>query len=404
MDSTELCRLISSGENSTIEFKRDSEKPPALAKEIVAFLNSHGGRLLIGVEDNGDIAGLRQTQQKAEERIMNICRNNIEPAFVPLWRTVLLDNKPIGIVEVPGDSANKPYCVKQGNKYYMRVGSTSQECSREELGRLFGTSPIGKSFESKPIAGATIDDVDFRRIYQYMHGMRAINTPTVTAPKEWIPLLVNNAIMDSQSPHYLTVAGTVLFAAHPNRFLKQAGITAIAYAGQERSSAVRGRKRLNIPLTRLDTAANELLEPGLVEETLAFLRQHIGIHDTYTEGRRVAHWDYPETVLREVIVNALIHRDYSLPSDVMLEIYPARIEIGVPGGLLNSTTIEGIKSGQRAVRNQTIVDIMADYGYSEGGGRGISNIVIPQMQKYNNHEPTFIADKTHFQCILYRKS
>jgi len=179
-----------------------------------------------------------------------------------------------------------------------------------------------------------------------------------------------------------TVAGMLLFGKNVKRFLPQAGIRAVAYPGKEKDYAVIDDEILKGPmLPLLEKNREGLVERGLVEQAEDFTRRNIGVKAYLDLGCRVEKRDYPLDVVREIIVNALVHRDYTIAgTDIMLAIYSDRLEITSPGRLPNTVTIEGIKRGQRYARNQILVYIMRDYGYVEYRGMGIHSKVIPGMQ------------------------
>jgi ATP-dependent DNA helicase RecG len=115
-------------------------------------------------------------------------------------------------------------------------------------------------------------------------------------------------------------------------------------------------------------------------------------------------WEYPESVLREAVVNALVHRDYSISgADIMLAIFSDRIEIQSPGRLPNTVTPEGMKAGVRYARNQTLVNVMRDYGYVDARGMGVRNKIIPGMRAHNGTEPDLIAEEHRFTVRLWKE-
>jgi len=149
----------------------------------------------------------------------------------------------------------------------------------------------------------------------------------------------------------------------------------------------------------------ELAEPGLIEQVLAFVSRNTTPSSALKGGRRVDGWEYPEEVLREVIVNALVHRDYSIAgADIMLEIFTDRLEITSPGCLPNTVTPDGMRNGLRYSRNQILVNVMRDYGYVESRGMGVRNKVIPGMRAHNNTEPELIAEEHRFIVRLFKES
>ena len=128
MDERSILDMISNGENLYVEFKEESIRAKELAEEFVAFANSEGGIVLIGVNDNGDIKGIENS--KIEETIMNICRNNCIPHIIPVFEEVKVGGKKVAAVSIP-KGLNKPYYTVD-HKYYIRVGTTKRIASRQE--------------------------------------------------------------------------------------------------------------------------------------------------------------------------------------------------------------------------------------------------------------------------------
>lgn len=129
MTKTDLLEIIKNGENSGVEFKRDDVHADTLAKEMVALLNLEGGHIILGIEDDGTITGLTRIHNKAEEWVMDVARNNIQPSVIPYWEHMQSDDQnSIGIISLPSDSPDKPYKAKRGGAWvtFVRVGSTSR--------------------------------------------------------------------------------------------------------------------------------------------------------------------------------------------------------------------------------------------------------------------------------------
>lgn len=256
----------------------------------------------------------------------------------------------------------------------------------------------------QPVLGATLSDLDQRRLRQYFEGI--LGQPAPEQDAEWCHLLETVDFMTPTNGMSVpTVAGMLLFGKKPNRFLPQAGIRAIAYPGKEKDYAAIDDEILKGALLPLQDERGEgLVERGLVEQAEDFTRRNIGVKAYLDFGRRIEKRDYPLDVVREVIVNALVHRDYSITgTDIMLAIYSDRLEVTSPGRLPNTVTIEGIRRGRRYARNQTLVYIMRDYAYVEYRGMGINNKVIPGMLKHNGTEPDLIEDEYSFTLRLWKK-
>ena len=108
--------------------------------------------------------------------------------------------------------------------------------------------------------------------------------------------------------------------------------------------------------------------------------------------------------MREVMVNALVHRDYSIAgTDVMLSIFSNRLEIQSPGRLPNTVTVDGMKSGMRYARNQTLINVMRDYGYVDARGMGVRNKIIPGMLAHNGTEPDLVEEEHRFTVRLWKE-
>lgn len=393
----ELLEMINNGENSGVEFKRDDIDNRALAKELVAFSNLSGGALLLGVEDNGTVSGI--TRAALEEWVMTACRDKIRPAIIPFFEIVrdVEPDKHVAIVRVaPGFSVHSVW-HNSGHTYYIRVGTQSREATPEELGRLFQQRGTLRA-ELRPVSGARLDDLDLRRLRDYFGRVRQQEMPDDGDEAGWRTLLINTEIMVEEG---VTLSGLLLFGTSPNRFLPFAGIEAAAFPGVEKDYAARERATLRGPMTAL-MGESGLVENGLVEQAFDFIRRNVAAKTTLEDdARRVEVPLYPSEVLRETLVNALIHRDYLLTStDIELAIYRDRLEVISPGRLPNGITPARMRTGCRAARNQLIKDVMKDYGYLESMGMGVSRKIVRGMRKHNGTEPELIEREESFTVRL----
>ena len=393
MTHTELLEIISNGENSGVEFKRDVVENHALAKELVAFSNLSGGMVLLGVENDGRISGL--TRPDLEEWMMTLCRVKIKPPIIPFFEIVrnLEPGKDVAVVRVTRGFDVHYVWHNDRNTYCIRVGTESREASPEELARLFQQRGSIRA-ELRPVSGAKLEDFDQRRLRDYYSRVRQQDVPPDEDAAAWQTLLINTEIMTDEG---VTVGGMLLFGKTPNRFLPQAGIDAVAFAGIEKEYAARERKGLRGPMTPLLDTNGSVVENGLVEQALDFLQRNTPVTAILENGRRIERPAYPPEVLREAIVNALIHRDYLLSStDIELAIYSNRVEIISPGKLPNGITPDRMRAGCRASRNQLLKDVMRDYRYLEHMGMGIPRKIILGMQKHNHTVPELVEDQDRF--------
>ena len=404
MTKTELLELIKNGENSGVEFKRDTIDNRALAKELVAFANLRGGRVILGVDDDGSMVGV--TRDRLEEWVMTTCRDKIRPELIPYYEIIrdVEPGKDVAIVQVDRGWAVHHVWHNNHRTYYIRVGTQSREASAEELERLFQQRGAFR-LEVRGVSGSSLDDFDYRRLIDYFRRIRSQETPDMDNKNAWQHLLLNTEFLieeDDTTP--ATVAGLLLFCANPNRFLPQAGIDAVAYPGKEKDYAAKERLAIRGPMTAL-FGSEGLVENGLVEQAVEFTRRNTEVSASLADGaRREERWLYPEEAIREVIVNALVHRDYLLSgTTVELSIYEDRLEVVSPGRLPNGITPQRMITGCRSARNQLLKDVMRDYGYLEHMGMGVPRKIVKEMKKHNGTSPDLIEDEERFMVRLWNK-
>ncbi len=453
MNKTELREIINNGENSGVEFKRDTEDNRTLAKELVAFANLQGGRVLLGVEKNRTVFGLTRFDtgtgtgdtpriyDRLEEWIMQACRDKIRPEVIPYFE-VIRDVEPgldVAVVEIERGWSAHHVWHDQHRTYYIRAGTLSREASPEELERLFQQRGAFR-LEIRPVSGSSMDDLDPRRLSEYFGRVRAQSILFDEPPAEWRErveadarredesrwseifdlrlrewreeqrrvwesLLVNTELLDSGERHPATVAGLLLFGKNPKRYLPQSGIDAAAYDGPEKDYAARERTSLRGPMVALRAADATTVETGLVEQAVEFVRRNTTVNAKLVDGaRREERWDYPEEAVREAVVNALVHRDYLLSgTDIELSVYSDRLEIISPGRLPNGITTERMRIGCRAARNQLLKDTMRDYGYLEHMGMGVPRKILRSMRESNGTEPDLTEDGERFLVRLWKE-
>jgi ATP-dependent DNA helicase RecG len=250
----------------------------------------------------------------------------------------------------------------------------------------------------RPVSGAQLGDLDLRRLRDYFGRLRQQDPPDEGDEASWRTLLINTEIMVEEG---VTLSGLLLFGNSPNRFLPFAGIDAAAFPGVEKDYAARERATLRGPMTAL-LGEGGLVENGLVEQALDFIRRNVAAKTILEDGaRRVDVPVYPAEVLRETLVNALIHRDYLLTStDIELAIYSDRLEVISPGRLPNGITPARMRTGCRAARNQLIKDVMRDYGYLEHMGMGVPRKMVRGMKAHNGTDPELIEGEESFTVRL----
>jgi len=401
----ELRELIANGENSGVAFKEENLSSKGFAKDAVAFLNLRGGTILIGVSDDRKITGV--TRPDMEEWVMNVCRDRVEPPTIPFYEELHPKEGRVAVVSFP-PGPFKPYKLLAGreSEWYIRVGSTSRPCSREEMARLYQEGGFF-NVAIQPVPGSSLSDLDMRRLRQYY--AHVLDNPEPSSNEEWIESLALLEFVSRRDESAMaTVGGVLLFGRQPRRLLPQSGIRLIIYKGSRPDYDVVRDEQLVGPMVGLfDSKLERTEDAGLAEQALGILddTQVIPANITVSHGRRLKTGE-PSLLaqaLRELIVNALVHRDYTITGrDITLSIFSDRIEVSSPGRLPNTVTIEGLKQGIRYARNQLLINVMRDYGYVEHRGMGIRSKVIPAMRQYNGTEPEFMEGESEFTVVLSR--
>lgn len=418
MTRSDLRQLIANGEHSGVEFKRDDLHSRTLAKELVAFANFDGGQLLLGVDDDGSVSGLKHDPDETEEWVMNVARDKIRPSIIPHFQ-VIRDVEPgrhVAVIRVDKGWTVHARYHNDKEEYYIRVGSEARAMRHEELERAFQRR-AGLRPELRPVTGTSLENLDRRRLRDYFSRIRGQDVPDDGAaagdgPEEeerWRELLVNTEIMtDETETPVCTVAGVLLFGKNPKRYLPQSGIMAAAYPGPEKEYATIENEDIRGAMVGLFSKANgppELVDAGVVEQAMAFVRRNTRVKSEIEEGgRRIDEREYPMEAVREAIVNALVHRDYLMDAtDIELSIYADRIEVISPGRLPNTITPERMKTGTRAARNQLLKDIMSDYDYMEHRGLGVPRKIVKLMREQNETEPDLVEDGDRFIVRLWKE-
>ncbi len=394
----ELLELLRNNENSEVEFKRDDIENHELAEELVAFSNLEGGMVLLGVEDGGTVSGIMRDD--LEEWVMNACRDKIRPAIIPGYAIIrdVEPDKDVAIISVPRGNHVHSKWHNNRHRYFIRVGTTNREPTPEELSRLFQKRGMFRA-ELMPVPKSCLIDLDRRRLRNYFVNIRQQEVPADSDETEWQTLLSNTEIMVEDG---VTLAGLLLFGRNPSHFLGQAGVDAAAFPGKVKDYAARERIQLRGPMTPLLNEQGELVDAGLVEQAANFVSRNTGITATLKGGlRRIEIPEYPTEVIRETVVNALVHRDYLLAhTDIELCIYSDRAEVVSPGRLPNGITATRMRTGCRSARNQLVRDVMRDYGYLEHMGMGVPRKIVRGMKEHNGTDPGLLEVNESFVVRL----
>lgn len=408
MLKTELYQLIANGENSGVEFKRDDVRPESLAKEVVALANFRGGHILLGVEDDGRISGLQRSS--VQTWVMDtVFGRHVHPAIIPFYEEIDLGTEGRIAAITVEQGITKPYVLRHNDRedIYIRVGDTSRIATREQQARLFQESQLLHA-EILPVPGTGPDSLDARRLLEYL--VRVLGEPaeevqadpqTLQRRLVGLGLLVDTPL----SGNAASIAGLLLFGKRPRARLRQSGLRLMVFPGEDRGyEALLDPPVLDAPLVELRETSDggEYREPGLIDLALERLHPFLSYEIAPSDAsiRRERPWRIPLTVLREALLNAFAHRDWTRAGDVELCVYRDRVEIASPGPLPNNMTVEKMKSGQRSPRNPLLVDILRDYGYVDARGMGVRRKIMPEMRALTGVEPEYRASDDEVRLIL----
>jgi ATP-dependent DNA helicase RecG len=407
MKHHEILQIIANGENSSVEFKRGDIRPEQLAKEAVGMANLQGGMILIGVENDGTITGI--TRKNLEEWVMDtVFSRFIHPAIIPHYQEVLFESdKRIAIVSIAAGIA-KPYVVRQNDRedMYVRVGSITRLATREQALRLFGAGGLLHT-ESLPVSGTSIKNLDLVRIDNYLRDV--LNEPDMPASEPlWIDRLSGLGFMaaDALGHDVCTVAGMVLFGIHPRKFLPQAGLRLLVFNDVDKQYQALLDVVLDAPMAgrwRIEPGKPwSLIDEGLIEKFVRTLEPFISLEANEVDAhlRREKKWFYPVEAIRETVLNALAHRDWTRAVDIEITRYVDRLEVISPGTLPNTMTIDKMKAGRRTPRNPVILDVLRDYGYVDARGMGVRIKVIPLTRQFTGNDPLFEATDDYLKTVI----
>lgn len=403
---SELLELVANGESSFVEFKRDDVRPEQLAREIVALVNHRGGRVLLGVEDDGSITGLQR--ENAEEWVMDtVFTRFVHPWILPSYEEVDLgDGRRVGVVSVT-QGITKPYVVRfqDREEIYVRLGSTSRRATREQQALLFAAGGLLHP-ETLPVSGSGLGDLSRPRLENYLaHVLMDSQLPDSGAA--WEDRLVGLGFMarPDEVRATCTIAGMVLFGLRPRRLLRQAGIRWMAFGSDDKTYDALDDTVLDAPLVahwRAQPNSSDLLDPGLFEVFFDRIRPFVTEEAGTLDGgiRRERTWHYPPDAVREAVINALAHRDWTRNAEVEVVRYSDRLEVLSPGSLPNAMTVEKMLAGQRSARNSIIMDVLRDYGYVEARGMGVRRKIVPLVREASGVDPRFEATEDYLRVVL----
>ena len=337
MNNNELPDLIANGETTKVQFKVDVNNVISfVAQEMVAFSNTKGGLILIGVDDKtGNIEGLTfQDIQRINNLLATAAQDHVKPAIFISTETVSVNEKRVIAVTIP-EGTDKPYSDKDG-KIWVKNGSDKRKViSKEELSRLLQSS--GNLYaEERLLQHSSLEDFDWEKFQVFYE--EKYKEPF--EKEDRLRYLSNLRIGDNGK---LNVAGALLFGKNLQKLTPSFFITAIWFWGNDIADT-EYRSSENI-IGTLDVLYNKGFD---------FVLSKLQKIQSGQSFNSLGKSEIPETVITELLVNALIHRDYFINDSLKLFVFENRIEIISPGRFPNNLTGEQVKSGVRRTRNNII--------------------------------------------------
>lgn len=370
-----LVELISKNEGKTFELKENAKSVMNILKTIIAFANTAGGTIVIGVEDKTKkILGVENILQE-EERLMNVVADSIEPQLLIDIEVVNHLDYELLVIHVPYLS-HGPYFYKSvgiNNGTYIRLGSTNRLADRETITSLLRNAEH-ESFDELPVIKATSKDLDvnlikatLRPFYKKLQLKHYIS----------LGILAHNHYKHA----YPTYGAILLFGKNRIPFLPYSIIRCVCYSGITKEKII----------DQKDISTSLVVAP---DEIIAFIERHINISFKIGKTRREEVEQFPVIAVREAVINALVHSDYSLKGmSIQIAIFSNRIEITNPGSLPFGQTLEAALSGISRIRNHVIGRIFRECKLIERLGSGIPRIFsayknqvarLPKFEELNN--------------------
>jgi len=386
MKSKDLTSIIALSEDSTRQFKADVKNADSLASEMAAFANFEGGTIFIGVSDDGSISGLeREAVARINQMISNAASQHIRSPLTVQTENVRMSNGRIVILLTVPKGIDKPYFDRNGI-IWLKCGADKRRInSKEELRRLFQLSDQLHADELPTKAG--IDKLDKLRFRDFLRDFYKIDYPDSSSERLRLLQNMNLATDDGR----LNLACVLLFAERPEWIKPQFVVKAIRYPGNEiHVSDYVDTEDFSGPLRKV------------FDDSLAFVMRNL--HKVQA-GRGVnapGLPEIPEAVFEELLVNALIHRDYMVSATIRLFIFDNRIEIISPGHLPNNLTVEKIRAGNSNIRNPILVSFIAKgllpyHGLGSGIKRALEE--WPDIDFIDDHEGCLFTVTVHRKKI-----
>ena len=382
METTDLLEIIGRDEDSKHQFKANVTNETSLAQEMVAFSNSGGGAIFIGVSNDGTFAGLtREDMGRLNQLVSNAASQQVRPPINPQTENIATPNGLVMRIVVP-NGVSKPYMDKNGVIWVKSAGDKRKATSREEIQRLYQSAGLIHGDEI-PVRGLNIADLDtdyFKAFFE-RHISESLDDQGLP-----LPVLLEN--MNLMENGIFNVSGALLFTRNPSLRLPVFITKAIAFPGKEIHET-----------NYIDSQDITGKIADVFQKSIGFILGNIR-HVQGDQGVNApGEPEIPRIALEELIANALIHRDYFVSAPIRILVFSDRVEIISPGHLPNNLTVENIKMGNSNIRNP----ILASYATKILPYRGIGSGIIRALKEYPDIDFEDDHDGNRFIVTVCRK-
>jgi ATP-dependent DNA helicase RecG len=374
----EIVELIRKGESENIEFKENFDKETI--ETASAFANTRGGIIIIGFTDKGILKGVQIGKETMKDWANQISQST-EPRIIPEIEQSEIEGKDVVIIRIK-EFPIKPVSVK--GRCFKRVGNSNHMMTPQEIGQIHFHF-IDMSWDKLPARDAAIEDIDLEKVKRYIKKANETGRRNIGDDENPLYVLEKLKLIKDGQP---TWAAVLLFGKNEKLFLSQAAI----HCGRFKEETI-----------VIDDRMIEGTIMEQVDETMEFIRKNINVRFVMTgKPAREQIWDYPLEALREAIINAVCHRDYTVPSNTDVRIYDDKLIVCNPGGLPFGITIEELyKPHSSVLRNKGIGGVFYDIGWIEQWGSGIdkmrractrAGLPEPHFEEYQGFRVIFRKD------------
>ncbi len=373
-------------ESSMLELKSTFPKNDQIIKTMIAFCNHHGGKLIIGVEDDRTIIGIDQKElDNALQGIEKAVYEASFPSIIPRVSLQRIADKELLILEV-SSGMSKPYYrksegIEKGT--YIRVGRNTVRATLETIEELRWHT-AGIHFESLPVHRATINDLDKKLFTVFLEKRKNDGNSEFS-----IECLNAYGLMATEhTHHYPTIAGILLFGKNPQKYLSEAMCICTHFQGTTGREVIATVDCEGDLFRQFNTAYDFIL----TRMTSAF---------TVEDARRTEKLEIPKKAVREALLNAFIHRNYHIQAPIKVAVWADRIEIFSPGAFPGPIDVNNLRTGRSYIRNPSICKAFREAGYIEKLGSGFI-VMLDSYQAYHLPAPQVVDGGDYVKCMLSR--